>query len=109
MNQLPNIKTCVVTYTAHTLQQDLIKPYQTWSLGPVTEESSLDPSWETTLKHIRETVAARKYQFSHHTEDLREDIEIQIMGIHNREREYFAPGKALRPPPPPVNEFDWFG
>lgn len=116
---MPHLKQCVVTYTLHTLQNDLITPYQPWKFGPLTEEVTLCLDWEVRIKSwcVTEPIEERAYlntDAGHATLNSAllqawKGVEVTVMGIHGREREYFPPEKALRPPPLPQNYYDWFG
>jgi hypothetical protein len=111
INQLPEIQTCTVTYIDHTLQNDIVVPYQPWHLEKPSAENSLDPKFEYSysIQNLRLSLAARTFQWSRYPGTLRDGVDMGLMGIGGREREVFPAGKPLRPPPLPANYYDWFG
>ena len=111
MNRLPNLETCTITYTDHTLQKDIITIGQPWILEPLSEENSLNPKLSDSYKvqTIRDSMSARKFEWTFHRATLRDGVELKLMGIGGRQREYFPPDRELRPPPLPASYYDWFG
>ena len=111
---MPNLKELVVTYTMHTLQADLIIPFQAWKLGPLTKEVTLTPNFEDELEHwgVKMSVSRRGFFETSSGRiplNVKNGVKVSLMGIHGRERETFPAGKALRPPPLPADYRDWFG
>lgn len=112
MKGMPHLKNLALTFTYHTLQQDVVTPGQAWSLGDVTAEVALDEDFAKNYQYmsIRDVPATRIEPHMWGGEvRLEKRVDVVVKGIHGRQREYFAPGKPLRPPPLPANYYDWFG
>ncbi|KAE8452270.1 hypothetical protein EG329_000970 [Mollisiaceae sp. DMI_Dod_QoI] len=90
LKYLTNIKKCTFVYTEHTLQKDIVDPYQAWKLGPLTEETTMfevgkmapKTNWDETLEQtatkIESEVVKRK------GEAMREDdLQFDVMAIHD--------------------------
>lgn len=111
---LPNINKCTFVYTEHTLQKDVVRPYQSWKLGPVSEDTTLfhvgkmqpitnwDDSLEQTISKMKSEIETRK-----DSELADNDIQFDVMAIHDRERKYLPLSKLKRPLA--GWEMDWFG
>lgn len=109
MQQMPYLTKCVLTYTDHTLQRDVVIPGQSWELGEVNAEVALDDHFEDNEMYNSALAVAQGSVETPDSKFTEAKLDIQLMGIHGRQREYFPPGKRLRPPPLQSNYYDWFG
>ncbi|CZR61920.1 uncharacterized protein PAC_11817 [Phialocephala subalpina] len=117
LRHLPNIKKCSFVYTEHTLQSDVVQPYQAWYLGPLTDETTnftvgkmvpqtnWDDSLEQTIGKIEDTIENRQAQAM--TGRPGGDLKLELMAIHGRERGS-VPGTGLKRPTQGW-QMDWFG
>lgn len=114
MNKLPNIKKCALVYTEHTLQADIVRPYQSWTLGTPSDDTTLfhvgkmdpltnwDNSLDQTISKIEAEIEAKQKAELRDTE-----MEFEVMAIHGRERKFLPLSKLKRPLA--GWEMDWFG
>ena len=102
MKLLPNIETCIFIYWDHTLQRDLVKPYVPWRIGPLTEAVTMAGNLDEFERNAWHTIKEKRSEL-----DVRSALEIQLLAIHDREREYL-PSEVLRRPLAGW-EMDWFG
>lgn len=126
---LPNLQTCSFIHTKHTLQKSLIKPYCAWTIGALDAENTLDVNWEMATRHGPADIVRKRDALSRtHTKqnlvphprtnwtvvnetvqglNIRQELQINLAAIHDREREYLPPNKLYRSLA--GWEMDWFG
>jgi len=84
------------------MQDDVVKPYVAWYLYSPDEATTLDPNWKAQETSAWTYIQAGRGELKHGDE-----LEIRVLSIHDREREYLPPGKLKRP----IEgwQMDWFG
>ncbi len=114
LKRLKNIKKCTIVYTEHTLQRDIVKLYQAWYLGPLTEKATMfevgkmipqtnwDETLEQTIARIENEIVRRKGEAGR-----KDDLQLELMAIHGRNREILPPSKLKKPLA--GWQMDWFG
>jgi len=102
LDSLHNIERVIFVITDHTLQKDLVKPYVPWKLGPLSKETCLTEDFNKKEAYAKGDISRRKGEMVDNV-----DLQIELMSIHDRNREILPPGKLRRP----IQgwEMDWFG
>ncbi|KAL2064944.1 hypothetical protein VTL71DRAFT_4084 [Oculimacula yallundae] len=113
INALPNIKKCTFVYTDHTLQKDIVSS-EPWSLGPLTEETTLSKDWSAweasmtgELEKAKSSAGVDSPYGPPPIPKLRDGVQVTVGAIHDRERETLPANKLRRETQ--GWEMDWFG
>lgn len=114
LNNLPNLESCAFVWTEHTVQKDLVNPYNAWYLAPYDGDNTmfnvlekLGQTYELSLeeggrKHWA-AIQSRRDEIKRADDSLK----IELLGINGRKREGIPPNEWARRLAP--RDQDWFG
>lgn len=105
LNSMPNLKTCTFIPLDHTMQKDIVVPYSSWYLAPLTPATTLYADTlelEKAETNIMQIIDGSREKIKNNA-----DLDIKVLAIHGREREYLPSNKLKRAQA--GWEMDWFG
>ena len=110
--ELKHVEKSTIVYTKHDERKDLSVAYCPWSLGQVSEETTLDADLQTKRDFYQNP---NKTELQYYTDTfmvqwrelIGKDLTLEFAAIHDRKREDLPEHSRQRP----IQgwEMDWFG